>query len=243
MSFRLSLILTGLLAWPAQAQTILAGRVLDLDGGKPMADVRVALCAPDRTQHNTPPATWTDAHGRYTLTDVPPGTWCVEAVYVEHDVGYVLQSPPMPVAGGALVIHFQMPTALRERLRHTMAPTDPNPKSLSTITGQLPDGFVTNAEGAALAGSRSHFETYQTGLLRGRVTRNNKPLADARVLLPGTDRHTRTDPDGRFELTKITPGTHRLYIIHPPDTLKISALALEKGLNLMHFSFRKDNSN
>ncbi len=242
MSFRLFLLI-GLVALPAQAQTTIAGQVVDLDGGGPLADVRVALCAPDRARLEARHATWTDVQGHYALTDVPPGAWCIEAIYIEQEVGYVLQSPPLDVVGALLVVHFRMPTSLRERLRHTMAPDDPNPKSLSTITGYLQEGSLTDGEGAALAGSRTHFKIYHTGIVRGRVRRNDRPVAEALVLLPDAARHTRTDAEGRFELTDIAPGLHRLHVIHPPDTLKIPPLSIEKGLNLMNFSFRKGTPN
>ena len=236
MPFRLSLLLIGFVVLPAQAQTVISGRVVERDRGGPMADVRVALCSPGHARH----ATWTDAEGRFALPAAPPGVRCIEAVYVEQDVGYVLQSPPVEVAGAVLVVHFKMPTGLRERLRHTMAPDDPNPKSLSTITGYLQEGVVTDAGGAVLAGSRNYFETYRTGILRGRVRRDGRPVADALVLLPEAARRTRTDAEGRFELSGLAPGRHRLHIIHPPDTLKIPSAPIEKGLNLMNFAFRKE---
>jgi protocatechuate 3,4-dioxygenase beta subunit len=241
LSFRLSLLLIGLVAWPVRAQTTLAGRVLDLDSGRPLPDVRVALCAPEGARPPAHPATWTDADGRYTLRGVPSGVWCVRAVYVEQDVGYLVQSPSISLAEGALVIHFRMPTSLGERLRHTLAPTDPNPKSLSVITGYLQDGFATDADGRALAGSRTGFETYQAGILRGRVTRDGRPVADALLVLVDLDRQTRTDAEGRFELDGLAPGTHPLHVVHHPDTLNIPSVAIEKGLNLLNFSFRKAN--
>ena len=241
MAFRLFLLMMiGLAVLPARAQTTITGRVVALDRGGPLADVRVALCAPDRARLDARYAAWTDTEGRYALTGVPPGAWCIEAVYIEQDVGYVLQSPPVEVAEASMAVHFRMPTALRERLRHTMAPDDPNPKSLSTITGYLQEGIITDAEGKALAGSRTHFETYHAGLLRGRVRRDDRLVADALVVLPDAARHTRTDTEGRFELTGIAPGAHRLHVIHPPDTLTIPAVAVEKGLNLLNFSFRKE---
>ena len=236
MSFRLTLLLIGLAVWPAQAQTAISGRVVERDGGGPLVDVRVALCTPDGARHTT----WTDAQGRYALPKVPSGVWCIEAVYIEQDVGYVLQSPPIEAAGSALVVDFRMPTALREHLRHKLAPDDPNPKSLSTITGYLQEGIITDAEGTALSGSRNHFETYRTGILRGRVRRDDRPVADALVLLPETAWRTRTDAEGRFELTGLATGRHPLHIIHPPDTLKLSSVSIEQGLNLMNFSFRKE---
>jgi len=240
---RLSLLLIGLLVGPARAQTTISGRVVNLDGGNPLPDVRVALCAAEPAGRTTRRVTWTDDRGWYTLADVPPGSWCVQAVAVEADIGYVLKSPPLAVATTPRLLHFGMPTGLRERLANTRAPTDPNPKSLSVITGYLEDGYAADAWGTALAGSLTHFETYDTGLLRGRVVRNDVPVADAHVLIPTSGQHTRTDAEGRFELTDLAPGSPSLFVIHDADTLALPAVTIIRGLNLLTVSFRKDLRN
>ena len=241
MVFRLFLLMFGLVALPAQAQSTLTGRAIDLDHGGPLAGVRITVCPSPATTCSPQTVTWTDEQGRYTVRGIPTGTWQVQAVYIEQDVGYSLQSPPFTLSQASQVVHFQVPTSLRERLRHTLTPTDPNPKSLSIITGHLPEGIITDGEGLPLTGSHVGFVTYDTGLLRGTITRDNHPVANASIRVPGVRLQTATNANGRYELTGIPPGLHRVHIIHNTDTLSVPPVSIEKGLNLMHFSFRKEH--
>ncbi|MFQ5571155.1 MAG: collagen binding domain-containing protein [Rhodothermales bacterium] len=240
MFIRLSLLTLMLGVVPARAQTTIAGRVNDLDTAGPLPGVHVMLCAPDHHPLDAPRQTWTDARGRFILTDVPPGRWCVQAVYRARKASYTVISPALPVGERPLLLRFEMPTALQDRLRHAMSPLDVNPKSLSTITGLLQDGYVTNADGAPLPGGRSYLESESKGILRGILRRNDHPADGALLWLPDTGQHTRTDVGGRFELTDIEPGTYRLYIVHRSDTLHIPPLEIKNGLNPVNLSFRKD---
>lgn len=48
-----------------------------------------------------------------------------------------------------------------------------------------------------------------------RVRADRRPLAGAIVFIDGTDRHAATDPDGRFEIRGVRPGTHTLKVRVP----------------------------
>jgi hypothetical protein len=238
MLFRRLLFLCGFLICilPAQAQTTIAGRITNLDGGGPLPDVHVALCSEHAMMSSHRHETTTDAQGRFVLNEVPPGTWCMRAVYLIQDAAYTLTSPPLQVGSAPLVLHFAMPTALQERLQNEMDPADPSPKSLSTITGLLPEGTVSDARGVVLPGSAGRLERFLKAGLRGRVTRGGRPVPDLLVLLGGLDYRTRTDADGRFSFKNLEPGTYPVYLIQLADTLAIPAAPIRRGPNEINFS-------
>lgn len=237
MSFRCLFFLGGLLlcTLPAQAQTTIAGRVTNLDAGGPLPDVRVLLCSEHTMALTHRRETTTDAQGRFVLTDVPAGTWCVQAIYLVQDAAYTLTSPLLLIQNMPLALHFAMPTALQERLHNEMDPADPSPKSLSTITGLLEEGTVSDARGVVLPGSTGRLERFLQAVLRGRITRHARPVADLLVLL-GDDHRTHTDTDGRFAFHNLEPGTYPLYLIQPPDTLAIPSFPIQRGPNDISFS-------
>src|SRR5262245_57775920 len=43
---------------------------------------------------------------------------------------------------------------------------------------------------------------------------HNAPLAGAYITVQGTNRVTRTLPDGRYQLDSIPPGSHRVMVVH-----------------------------
>jgi hypothetical protein len=52
---------------------------------------------------------------------------------------------------------------------------------------------------------------------------HNAPLADARVLIEGTNRSGRTTAEGRYRIDSIPPGPHRVVVTHPLlDTVGLS---------------------
>lgn len=238
MLFRLSLFLFCLLPFllPAQAQTTIAGRVTNLDAGGPLPDVRVALCSKQPMALSERREATTDTQGRFVLREVPPGAWCVQAVYFVQDAAYTLTSPTIQVDDRPLILDFSMPTTLQERLRNEMDPTDPSPKSLSTITGLHQEGTVSDARGIILPGSTGRLEQVLQAVLRGRITYNARPVTDLLVLLGGPDIRTRTDADGRFSFDHLEPGTYPLYLIHNADTLTIPPIPIQRGPNEINFS-------
>ena len=61
MAFRISLLLLLIATPPVQAQTSITGRIIDLDGGGPLANVRVSRCDPASSSHDVHLPTWTNA--------------------------------------------------------------------------------------------------------------------------------------------------------------------------------------
>ena len=223
-----------LLVLPARAQTTITGRVTNLDDGGPLPGVLVRLC--DANLPDASLQTMTNAQGRFALHAVPFGDRCLEAAYAVQDLRYVVQHPSVPVDHRPLTLHVVMPTALRERLQHAQAPTDPNPKSLSTITGLLEEGHVADARGTPLPGSRSRLEANRTGTLQGHITRGGVPAPNVHLLLPGLGLQARTGEDGRFVLPHIEPGTYPLLLIYHADTLTVPSLDVRTGRNEVNLS-------
>lgn len=106
----------------------------------------MVLC-PSAIDQDELPESLTDARGYYALAGIVSESICVQAVLQEDAVEYRLQSPTLPLGDSPLTLHFEIPTRLRERMEHTSSPTDPNPKSLSTITGLLQEGVVKDGGG------------------------------------------------------------------------------------------------
>jgi len=85
-----------------------------------------------------------------------------------------------------------------------------------TLTAERPFRLLELAAARAAGAAVTLRRTGEPPAITGRVRSAGEgaPLAAARVALLGTDRDSATDPEGRFRITPVEPGEHRIAISH-----------------------------
>ena len=220
------------------AQTIVSGRIVDLEMHRPMENVFVEMLRSDSVS-TIGYSTWTDAEGRYRFT-LPTGNWRIQATYHEAANRYRLWSPALNLSDDPLLLNFELPTALKDYFQNTLEPSFSNPKTLSVVTGYLEDGRIIDADGIVLQGSRSNLSVEAEGILNGTITHGGEPAGEASILLHKTVWQTTADSVGRFRIEPIDPGRYRLRIRHNGETLDTPPLEITAGLNDFHIDMEQN---
>jgi|GEM_PF-2681854 len=228
MSQRIFLLIACLLPHVmVHGQATFFGRVTDIDSDENLPGVRVVLKAAG--SERVAGTAWTDAAGRYALTDVPPGRWRVEAQYFTEDRRFAVTGPVIRAVRGVVVLHIAVPTTSRAWL----GTPDPSPfpaKDGSAIIGVPRTGRVVDARGRVHSGSRTTIEKLTDGVLHGIVTANHQPVPDAVVRL-GNQRETRTDARGAFAFDHVPPGRYAFHVEAARRRLAMPSVNVRAGLN------------
>ncbi len=201
-----------------QAQNVVSGHVTITDDGPPVAIAKVSDCKGGVQ-------VWTKEDGYYEIRTRQPLS-CVSAQVVDDLYVFELQAQ-MDSSTVTSTVDFFVPTKPSEYVQLDQKPGEINPKTLTTITGEMTGGYAVRNDG-------SYLDTFQKlwilddALIWGSVTSR---ISDAPVML-------RSLPDGQvayanesghFEITT-KPGPIVLQAIQGTDTLSV-AVDMLVGLN------------
>jgi hypothetical protein len=131
-------------------------------------------------------------------------------------------------------INFTVPAKPTEYPQLDKGQVDINPKTLSTITGEMEGGRVTISGGAILKSTYS-LRILEDAVVWGSISRTGSHADSTTVVLQPDNRQVAVDAVGRFEIPGIEPGRYSMVASTRSDTLSIDVI-LKRGLNRVHIT-------
>ncbi|NND70021.1 MAG: hypothetical protein HKN43_00420 [Rhodothermales bacterium] len=211
----------------ARAQFTVEGTVFVSDAKQALSDVRVATC-------DSSSRAWTDGNGYYKLhlKDRPS---CLEVNVVDGVLLYSLKTS-FDAWTDFIEVDFRVPPKPAEYAQLHRNEGDINPKTLSTITGEMKGGSAHAFGGRKLETSQS-LRVLKKAILWGSVTTDASGDREVTISIPTDDTRARVDSTGRFEFRGIPPGLSSITAVKGPDSVSIEIL-LVPGLNRLNIAIK-----
>ncbi len=234
VAFGLTLMVAGVIALPpgllAQAPGSITGRVVDRASSQPLSNVQVFIPA-------TTLRTITNADGRYTLTNVPPGTVEVRAIRLGYSAG--TQRVEL-AAGGTAAADFSLSVSAlaldelvvtgtageteRRAQPAVVASIDVSEVIQRGTVSSVQDVLTARVPGVAVTKSSGTSGTAQQIRIRGAssISLSNEPL----IFIDGIRADSRIQSGGSGGVNVGGQGVSRLYDLNPDD---IESIEVVKG--------------